>query len=398
MRTVNPRPSSLRVVVLGYLVRGPIGGLAWHHLQYAAGLHHLGHDVLFVEDSGDYPACVHLEDREVDTDPEEGLAFAGQALARLGLEERWAYHDAHRNCWRGPAASRAEAFCRSADIVINISAINPLRDWWAGAPIRALIDTDPVFVQVRHIRSEEGRAYAQAHNAFFTFAEKYGQSDCTVPHDGFPWRPTRQPVVLDEWPLQPLPQSPLFTTVMQWDSYRTVEYEGVNYGMKSHAFDPYIDLPAHSVIPLELAIGGNSNPPVNKLRQSGWRIRDPHDFNQNPWDYQHYIYNSSGEFSIAKQGYVISHSGWFSERSANYLAAGRPVILQDTGFSDMLPTGMGLLTFETPQEAAQILHQVQNDLPHHSEAARAIAEDCFDSRIVLSRLLEQAMDSARVPG
>lgn len=383
----------LRVVVLGYLIRGPMGGLAWHHLQYVAGLHRLGHDVLFIEDSDDYPACFHL-DGEVDTDPAEGLTFVRQTFDRLGLGERWAYHDAHAACWRGAAAEGAERFCRSADVVLNVSGINPLRDWWADVPVRVLIDTDPVFVQVRHLQSESSRAFARAHNAFFTFAENFGKPGCIVPDDGLPWQPTRQPVVLDAWPLEPAPKAAAFTTVMQWDSYRTVEHAGVSYGMKSRSFEPYFDLPMRCGATLELAIGGASKPPRQKLGAAGWRVRNPISFARDPWEYQRYIVESAGEFSIAKHGYVISHSGWFSERSANYLASGRPVVLQDTGFSDVLPTGAGLMAFESPDEAIDMLDRVERDWARHAAAARAIAEEYFDARKVLGRLLEQAVDAA----
>lgn len=396
----TPRPGvkPLRVVVLGYIVRGPMGGLAWHHLQYAAGLDQLGHDVLFVEDSDDYPACVHLDGRSLDTNPDEGLAFARRAFDRLGLGERWAYHNAHAHRWHGPAAERAETFCQSADIVLNVSCVNPVRTWWAQAPVRVLIDTDPVFVQVRHLHSDVGQAYAAAHNAFFTFAEKFGQPDCTVPDDGLPWQPTRQPVVLDAWPVEPAPANAPFTTIMQWDSYRNVEHAGVMYGMKSHSFGPYTDLPQRTDAPLELAIGGASKAPRQKLEAAGWRVSNPIDFTRDPWDYQRYIGDSAGEFSVAKHGYVISRSGWFSERSANYLAAGRPVVVQDTGFSDVLPTGEGLLTFNNLDEAAEMLDRVQRDSARHAAAARRIAEACFDARKVLAHLLEQAVLAAGSSG
>ncbi len=393
-RPAGARPAPLRVVVLGYLVRGPLGGLAWHHLQYVAGLAHLGHEVLFIEDSDDYPGCVHLDGRPVDTDPQEGLAFAARAFSRLGLDARWAYHDAHAGHWLGPAGEQAEAFCRSADVVLNVSGINPLRPWWVNAPLRVLIDTDPVFTQVRQLHSEAGRAYADAHNAFFTFAENISRNDCTVPDDGLAWRPTRQPVVLDAWPVEPAPPTSPFTTIMQWDSYRTVEHAGVSYGMKSRSFEPYFDLPQHCRVPLELAVGGASRPPRQRLKAAGWRLRNPIDIAREPWDYQDYIIASAGEFSIAKHGYVISRSGWFSERSANYLAAGRPVVVQDTGFTDVLPAGEGLLAFNTPDEAVAMLDCVHGDLPRHAAAARKIAERYFDARNVLAGLLEQAVEAA----
>jgi len=161
----------LRIVVLGYVVRGPIGGMAWHHLQYVLGLVRLGHDAWFVEDSDDYPGCYDPARHVVDADPTYGLAFAARAFRRLGLTERWAYHDAHGGGWMGPAADRAPEVCRSADLVLNLSGVNPLRPWLAEVPRRALVDTDPVFTQLRHLHDAGARAGAALHTHFFSFGE-----------------------------------------------------------------------------------------------------------------------------------------------------------------------------------------------------------------------------------
>ncbi len=393
-----PDAGRLRVVVLGYIIRGPMGGLAWHHLQYVAGLARLGHDVLFVEDSDDYPSCVHLDRDELDSDPSEGLAFAADAFAGLGVADRFAYADAHTGRWFGPAADEAEDFCRSADVVLNVSGINPVRPWWAEAPVRVLIDTDPAFVQIRHLQSRAMRQAAARHNAFFTFGENFARPGCTIPDDGFAWRPTRQPIVLDAWPVTAPPADAPFTTVMQWSSYKRLEHEGRSYGMKAESFEPYFDLPDRVEAPLLLGIGGAARPPRSRLRDAGWQVRNTLEFTRDPWQYRQFIQRSAGEFSVAKHGYVASRSGWFSERSANYLASGRPVIVQDTGFSDCLPTGQGLLAFNTPDEAAEALRAVSSAWPAHAQAARRLAEAHFDARIVLPRLIDQARRAAREPG
>ena len=356
----------------------PLGGLAWHHLQFVLGLARLGHDVLFIEDSDDYPSCVHL-DHEVNDDPSEGLAFAENAFERLGIAGRFAYFDAPRQEWLGPAAHIAHGFCVDAQVVINISGVNPVRSWWRNVPIRILIDTDPGFLQIRHLQSEAAHTLANAHNVFFTFGEKIADKDCSIPDDGFPWRPTRQPVVLDAWPVTRPSRDHPFTTVMQWDSYESLTHHGRQYGMKSESFRQFCDLPRRCNVPLLLGIGGNSHPPHKYLEEQGWLLRNAIEFTRSPWQYQHFIQHSAGEFSVAKQGYVASNSGWFSERSANYLASGRPVVLQDTGFSDILPTGEGLLTFRTPEEAVESLERVRRDLERHSCAARAIAAEYFDA-------------------
>lgn len=385
----------LRIAVLGYIVRGGFGGLAWHHLQYVVGLLRLGHDVLFLEDSDDFPSCVHL-DKELDADPTEGLAFADRAFRRLGIAGRYAYHDAFTDRWLGPAAQYAEDFCRDADIVLNVSAVNPCRKWWIEVPLRVLIDTDPVFVQVRHLRNELDRRSAETHNAFFTFAENYGKPDCLVPDDGLPWLPTRQPIVLDQWPVVPMPDDGCFSTVLQWDSYPAVRHEGREFGMKSASFGPYLDLPQRCRVPLVLGIGGASRPPRQELLRHGWKLQEALEFARDPWGYQQFVQRSWGEFSVAKHGYVLARTGWFSERSANYLASGRPVVLQDTGFSSVLPTGEGLLAFRSPEEAVQALDEVSRDLSRHAKAARMIAEQHFDSNKVLNELLVKAMEVAQL--
>jgi hypothetical protein len=384
-----PPPSSgrLRVVVLGYVVRGPLGGLAWHHLQYVLGLSALGHDVHFLEDSDDYPSCSDPSTGAMTVDPSYGLRFAGRCFDRLGLGDRWAYHDAHAGRWHGPAATRIVDACHRADVVLNLSGVNPLRPWCMQAPARVLVDTDPVFTQVRHLQDPAARRRAQDHTAFFSFGENFGLPGCSTPDDGLPWRPTRQPVVLDAWPVTPGPTRGMFTAVMQWDSYRAPTHEGRRYGMKSDSFEPYWDLPRRAGPQFELALG-SASAPRQKLRDAGWAVRDPLGVTRNPWAYQEYLRGSRAEFGVAKHGYVSTWSGWFSERSAAYLASGRPVVVQDTGFSDRLPAGRGLLAFSTPEEAVVAVESVNGDYDAHCRAARALAEEHFDARKVLPRLLE----------
>ena len=391
-------PSRLRIVVLGYIVRGPLGGLAWHHLQYVLGLRSLGHDVYFVEDSDDYPSCYDPARGVVETDPTYGLRFAAHSFERLGLGERWCYYDVHTATWMGPLASRAREVCAAAELVLNLSGVNPLRAWTERAPARALVDTDPAFTQIRHLTDPKAHALAAEHNSFFTFAENIGRDDCLVPADGFAWQPTRQPIQLDAWPITPGPRNGSWTTVMQWDSYRAREYEGQRYGMKSDSFETFVDLPASAaerfVVPprFEIALGSESAP-REYLRTKGWQLLDPLEVTRDPWSYQDFIRGSKAEFSVAKHGYVTSRSGWFSERSAAYLASGRPVLTQQTGFSDWLPTGAGLLAFETMDEALAGMAEIDANYEHHCRAARQLAESHFDARKVLTDLIERALRS-----
>jgi hypothetical protein len=363
--------------------------MAWHHLQYADGLMKLGHDVLFLEDSEDYPACYQPSRHVYDTDPSHGLKFASDAFERLGMSERWCYYDAHTSTWLGPAGGHGREFCASADIVINISGANPLRDWTAGTPVRIFVDTDPLFTQVRHRTNRDALQRAQQHNAFFTFGENVDRGTARMPDDGFAWRSTRQPIVVDRWSVTDSPPNAAYTTVMHWESYARVEHNGEFYGTKSASFEPYTDLPSYVPVRLEIALGGEGAP-IDRLRENGWSVVDPMIVARGPWDYQHYIAGSRGEVSVAKQGYAASHSGWFSERSAAYLASGRPVVTQDTGFSEWLPVGTGVFGFRDRIEAIAALEAIEKEHDHHCRQARRLAEDYFRSEMVLSRLIEQA--------
>jgi hypothetical protein len=349
-RTIPSTASRLRIIVLGYIVRGPLGGLAWHHLQYVMGLARLGHDVYFVEDSDEYPSCYDPIRNTMDTDPAYGLRFAKRTFDRVGLNDRWAYYDAHTSRWLGPCTDRILEVCATADFLLHMSGKNPLRPWLMKIPMRALVDTDPVFTQIRHLTDPAARTVALQHTSFLSFGENIGLDGCTIPRDGLPWQTTRQPVVLDAWPVTPGRSQGKFTTVMQWDSYPACEYDGLRYGMKSDSFGPYMELPERAGHVFELAVG-SSTAPKELLRRKGWVVRNPLEPTQDPWTYQRYIQHSKAEFGVAKHGYVVSHSGWFSERSAAYLASGRPVLIQETGFSDWLQTDSGVIPFNSPEEA-----------------------------------------------
>ena len=386
--------NAMTIIVLGYFIRGPIGGLTWHHLQYVTGLAKLGHRVYFVEDSDDYPCCYDPSRGTVNEDPTYGLTYARESFDRAGLAECWAYHDAHAGEWKGPRAADIIALCAEADLVVDVSGVNPIRDWIAQIPRRALIDTDPAFLQVRHLANPQAHARASAHNVFFTFGENFGREDCGIPDDGFDWIPTRQPIDLDAWPaLSPPAGQMRLTTVMQWDSYPAVEHRGLRFGMKSASFPPFEHLPRERSAKFEIALGGDTAPRAH-LEALGWKLRNPLDVSRDPWTHQSYVQASSAEFAIAKHGYVVSNSGWFSERSACYLASGRPVIAQETGFSSWLVRDAGVVSFVTAEDALLAIDEVTANYAKHSRSARDIAQQYFGARGVLMRLVERAMSDA----
>ncbi len=277
------------------------------------------------------------------------MRFINECFNRLGLKENWAYYDAHKNQWFGKTKETMLDFFASADVLLNVSGINPLRDWALQVPKRVFIDTDPAFIQIRHLTDENARNLAEKHNLFFTFGENFGAQDCQIPDDGFPWQPTRQPIVLDAWKVTKGNKNNCWTTVMQWDSYQTAKYNGQTFAMKSASFDEYTDLPQMTPEKFELALGSETAP-EDFLQSKGWKITNPLIPTRTPWTYQKFIQNSKAEWTIAKHGYVSSKSGWFSERSACYLASGRPVLTQETGFSKFIESGAGLLSFSTKEE------------------------------------------------
>jgi hypothetical protein len=259
----------------------------------------------------------------------------------------------------------------------------------------AYLDSDPGFTQVKLAKGQvHFQRIVDLHDVHFSFGECLSEH---VPATGHNWRPTRQPIVLSEWHAS-TPRRDVFTTVMNWTSYKPLEHEGRTYGQKDVEFERFLDLPQR-VRPtaLEIAVGAGKTrrPPRELLVHKGWRLVDPGDVCPDPQRYRDYIERSMAEWSVAKNGYVVSQAGWFSCRSACYLAAGRPVVVQDTGFSEVVPVGEGILTFREPREAVEAIRDVERNYAAHSRAALAVAHEYFDSDKVLAGLIEAAMNEPR---
>lgn len=379
----------MRIIVLGYIVRGPLGGLAWHHLQYVLGLKQLGHEVLFVEDSDDFPSCYDPERFDVSENPAYGLQFIGELFNAFDLTASWAYFDAHTNRWLGKTQQEVQAFSNATDVVLNLSGVNPVRSWWTSIPCRVYIDTDPGFTQIKHLTDTAAKETADQHTHFFSFGENIGNQDCSIPHDGFSWKATRQPVFLEAWKFADFVPNAKWTTVMQWDSYKTREYNGQVYGMKSLSFSDFHQLPGKMQEErFELALGSESAP-GEALKTRGWHIINPLVPTKTPWRYQDYIARSKGEWTVAKHGYVMSNSGWFSERTLCYMASGKPVVVQDTGLRHLFETGTGLMVFTTLEQAIESIQKINGNYKHHCRKARDLVAENFNSTTVLTNLLHQ---------
>jgi len=392
----------LRIVVTGLIAQHPLGGVTWDYIQYPLGLARMGHDVWYLEDSGEWPYDIHGSGGRASAvhDCRQNLEHLQSVMARMGLADRWMFRCPIGSAWFGLPDAQRRAVLDSADLLINVSGTLNRPEEYRSVARLAYIDSDPVFTQVK-IASGAGRFPGRVgqHDVHFSFGERLADVDePDVPRTCFDWQPTRQPIVLSEW--EPAETTrPTFTTVFNWASYRAESFNGRKYGQKYMEFDRFIDLPRR-VAPtrLELAVKGvqrrrKPTAPIERLRRHGWHVVSPEVVCPDLDSYRDYIASSRGEWSVAKHGYVVGQAGWFSCRSACYLAAGRPVVVQDTGFSDVLPVGEGIVAFRTLDEAVDALADVESKYERHSRSARAIAEEYFDSDRVLGDLIDRAMQS-----
>ena len=366
----------LRILVAGRIgVTPDQGGAAWAVLQYVLGFARLGHRVDFVEV---LPAG---------SDPTRATAAIGEALGSVGLGDRWALGVAGTTGWTGPSAAVARR--GPWDVLIDLSgSLGPgaLADRCAR---RCYVDLDPGFTQAWEAQGV-GDLGLDGHTHFATVGPSIGSPDCPVPTGGRAWIPLLPPVVLDAWTPADGVTWPAFTTVANWRSYGSAEWGGVTYGQRAHSFRPLAGLPCRSPVALRpaLAIDPGETDDLALLDGAGWELLDPARLAATPASYRDFVRGSLGELSVAKSGYVAGRAGWFSDRSACYLAAGRPVVAQDTGFARHLPVGEGLVAFDDLDSAVAGLEAVVADLPRHRAAARAVAAEHLDSDRVLSGLLD----------
>jgi hypothetical protein len=381
-----------RIVVNTYMVRYPLGGnLSWA-LQWVIGLQRLGHDVYIVEKSGYPNACFDLPRQRMTDDCTYGVATVHALLARFGLQDSWCYVDANGR-YHGLSRQRVEALVSSADLFLDMGTHGlGMEGTWldeaANARLRVLVATEPGLTQMRmELKLAAGAALPQ-YDIYYTTGLNVGTAASPAPTAGRQWRTIVDPVVVDLFACHPRPPQAAFSTVMNWQSMPPVIFEGVWYGQKDLEFPKFIDLPRRTRVPLELAIAGN-NAPIEQLRAAGWQIRHAHQVTAS-WDgYLAYIAASQGEFGVCKHVCVATNIGWFSERSAAYLASGRPVVMQDTGFSRHLPCGRGLFAVRTVEEAAAAIDEVDADWERHARWARDLAREYLDARKVLGRMLQE---------
>jgi hypothetical protein len=378
-------------MVTGMIATYPVGGVVWDYGQYLLGLEGLGFEVYYLEDTG----CPTYDPRrrEYTDDCTYAVSYLAQSLGSLSpsLADRWHFRSSENETF-GLATAVLSDLIAKADILLNVSGGTLLREEYMATRCKVLIDSDPGWNQFVNFPKWDsnpgwqGTHGYRAHDHFFTYAERIGKSDCSLPDMGLTWRPTRPPVDMASW--EASPGSNHWTTVMTWNNFRRpVEYGGRAYGTKEVEFPKIEALPA--ALPTEsltLAVGG-SEPPIERWRELGWNVIDSHDVSVTPGDYRDFIQRSRGEVSVAKNLYVDTRSGWFSCRSVCYLAAGLPVVVQDTGFSEFLPTGEGLFAFSNGDQAAIAIREIASDYIRHQRRAREVAREHFGADRVLGRLL-----------
>jgi hypothetical protein len=383
----------LKLVVLGMMGRVPFAGQTWLYLGWLRGLASLGHDVYYVEDDTVWPY-----DPDADTVSDD-CGYAVRHIARsmeaIGMPDSWAFRLADRDgcCWGMSEKELAELY-RSCDALLNVVGATDLREEQLLAPLRIYVETDPVTAELRLAQGDAHTAEAFAnHHILATYGENYGAPDCGVPLNGLDYVRTRQPVDVGLWPMSFNPQARYFTTV---GNYRQegadVEWEGSLFRWsKHHEWERFIGLPRICDQDFEIAIQRSEPEDQRRLTAAGWRLTSALSVSLDAFGaYRHYIGESRAEFTVAKDQNVRLRSGWFSERAVCYLASGKPVVTQDTGFAAVLPTGAGLFAVKDVEEAAAAVAEINADYRRHCEAAREIALEYFEASGVAARLLHAA--------
>jgi hypothetical protein len=385
--------SRLTIVVGGYIVAYPLGGMTWHHLNYVLGLHELGHEVWFLEDSGSYSYPYNPSTWQCSTDSTYGRKYLEETFDRYGLPKRYCYYSEFEDKHYGIDRKELNSLLARADLLLCVSGVTPMRSDRPRPKRCAVIDTDPVFTQLRMIDDGEFLNYYRQFDAVATFGRLIGTSACPLPTHGFNWIGTNQPVALKHWPAD-VGSSKAFTTIGKWEhtADRDLQYNGKSYrSSKGVEWLKMIDLPRRVEWDMTLGMLSMPKSTADEFVSHGWKMVDAEKSTLSCQAFGDFIRSSAGEFTVAKEIYAGLPSGWFSDRSSAYLASGRPVVTQETGFADWLRTGKGLFSYRTVDEAAAALQEIAGDYVGHSKGARRVAEEFFDSKKVLADLLARLL-------
>lgn len=374
-------------IVVGYVVRYPLGGMTWVFLNYLLGLRDLGFEPVFMEASDWQPCCFDVPNNAMTADPSYGIAYLKQSLADAGLEgTRWWYRDDDRD--HGMSRDEAVATLSESAVLLNMSASCSAPEFLR-APRRVLIDADAPFTQIRLADPEEDEwlEIINSYDVLATYAINLAEGRTTIPDCGRRWLGMAPPIHLASWPVSSVPAGSPWTTVTSWSAYGSRWWDLEEYRQKEPVFQALRDLPAQVDVPIELAITDDA--PRSQFLERGWRVAEPRDVTRTPSAFAAYVRASRGELCVTKEAYVKAQTGALNERSLAYLATGRPVACFDTGLG-WLPTGEGLLPFSDAHGAARAIAAAEADVDLHAKAARALVEKHFSAGPVLADLLRAA--------
>lgn len=380
-----------KIVVGGFAIGFPIGGQMWFMLHYILGMARLGHEVLFVEGSGNWAYPFDADQGMYVADSTYGRNLMEKFFSRYGLSGRWAYHSEIEGKYFGWSREDVDRYIKEADLMVNISGLLPMEERYFTSKTRVYMDTDPVFTQIKASEREWDQQYMALHNAHYTLGVNLPGGDHPVPMVGLDWKPINPPVVTDLWEVIPGPGTH-YTTVGTWDTKdRDMVIAGERYSWrKSVQYEKIMDLPkrVRPGVKFELAYS-NMDEAREAYEAAGWTISDGIKASSDLWGYQNFISNSRAEFTVAKDQNIRLKSGWFSDRATSYLAAGRPVITQDCGVGRYLPVGEGLFTFETLDEILAAVESIESDYERHRKAARRLAEEHFEAEKIFAKMMKE---------
>jgi hypothetical protein len=390
---MNPtKPTKGPIIVFGILFWFPLAGVTYQFLHFLIGLRRLGYDVYYIEDSGRWVYDPKLND--LSPDATNNLQAVVPVLEAHGFKDRWAFRGNYPGgqCY-GMTEEKILRLYREAEAFLNVTGAQEIREEHMACPRRIYLETDPVVSQIKIAAGDAATiAMLEAHDTHFSYGGNFGQPDCRVPLGRFDWKPTVQPVVLDLWENSPtLRPAAAYNTIATWQNQgKDIVYNGETYyWSKDREFKKFLDLPTRRPVPFELAVGVDEAT-RQELERNRWRITNPVKLSSDMATYHDFIVQSRGEFTVAKDQNIRLRSGWFSDRSACYLAASRPVINQDTAFGSYLPTGKGLFAFQTMDDILAAVDEVESDYAGNCRAAREIATEYFAAEKVLGRVMQQA--------
>jgi hypothetical protein len=375
-----------RIIVGSWMVRYPLGGnLSWT-LQYLVGLTNLGHDVYLVEKYAYNNSCYNPVKKVMSNDCSYGTKVVSDLLSRFGLMDKWCFVQ-KGGVYHGLSKQKINEVFRTADLYIDIGAHNR----WAkesSSTLRVFIDVDPAFTQIKW-HNQLMDIPLPVYDHYYTIGMNVGREGNVIPTSGITWKYIYNPVNTHMFSRTFPAQNASYTTIMNWQSYECITYNGISYGQKDIEFEKFMSLPQLVDAAMEIAVHGLSKTKAEIIHNRGWVINAAQEVTSSYDAFCKYLANSKGEFSVCKNVYVATSSGWFSDRSAAYLASGRPVVVQDTGFKKHLPVGEGLFAVTNLDEAQAAIGEIESNYSFHSQKAWEIASEYLEASKVLKNFLNE---------